>query len=120
MAGIYLFLSAGFAAAAALVCFAGCAFLLASPQYRSVQSTVAPVWRQLGGVAAAALLVVLAYSTFAGDFVRASFYGGWLGSAVVGRLLFAHDAMATEAVAALAVIGIVGATAAWRMRERGR
>jgi len=42
------------------------------------------------------------------------------GSAAVGRLLFAHDAYATEAVAALIVIALVGGVTLWHVRERGR
>jgi NADH:ubiquinone oxidoreductase subunit 6 (subunit J) len=120
LAGIYVFLSAGFAAVVALICYAGCAFLLATPQYRSAESAVVPLWRQLGAIGSAGLLAVLAYSAFLGDFVHATFYGGWFGSAAIGRLLFAHDALGTEAVGALAVVALVGATAAWRIRERHR
>jgi NADH:ubiquinone oxidoreductase subunit 6 (subunit J) len=49
-----------------------------------------------------------------------TFYGGWFNSAAVGRLLFAHDALATEAVGALIVVALVGATAAWRGRGPSR
>ena len=120
LAGIYLFLSAGFAAVVALVCYSGCAFLLATPQYRSATPAVMPVWRQIGAIGSAGLLAAVAYAAFRGDFVHATFYGGWFGSAVIGRLLFAHDALATEAVGALTVVALVGASAAWRARERGR
>ncbi len=114
LAGIYLSLSAGFAAAVALVCYAGCAWLVAGTNYRTIEYAVRPMWRQLAAVATAALLAALAYSAFSGDFVHAKFYGGWFGSAVVGRLLFAHDALATEAVGALIVVALAGATAVWR------
>jgi len=118
--GIYLFLSAGFAAVVALVCYAACAWLVAGPNYRAIEYTIKAPWGQVAGVAAAGLLALLAYSAFRGDFVHATFYGGWLGSAVVGRLLFAHDALATEAVGALIVVALVGATAAWRGRGPSR
>ncbi len=114
LAGIYLSLSAGFAAAVTLVCYAGCAWLVAGPNYRTIEYAVRPWWRQLAALAAAGLLAALAYSAFGGDFVHAKFYGGWFGTAVVGRLLFAHDALATEAVGALIVVALVGATAVWR------
>jgi NADH:ubiquinone oxidoreductase subunit 6 (subunit J) len=121
LAGIYLFLSAGFAAIVALVCYAGCALLLAGPRYRSIEYSIGPLWRQVGALAAAGLVGLVAYSSFRGDFVHATqFYGGWFGSAAVGRLLFAHDAYATEAVAALIVIALVGGVTLWQMRERSR
>src|SRR5438874_7393332 len=66
LAGIYLSLSAGFVAAVALVCYAGCAFLVASPLYRPLEGVVGPLWRQVGAIGAAALLAVLAYSAFRG------------------------------------------------------
>ena len=120
LAGIYASLSAGFAGIVALVCYAASALLIAGPRYRAVESTVGDLWRQLGALGAAGLLALLAYSAFRGGFAHATFNGGALGSAAVGRLLFAHDALATEAVAALALVGLVGATVAWRARDRSR
>ena len=120
LAGIYLSLSAGFAAAIALVCYAGCAALLAGVQYRSLESVTGPLWRQVGALGAAALLALLLYSAFYGGFVHAVFRGGDFGAAAVGRLLFAHDALATEAIAALILAALAGAAAAWRLRERAR
>ena len=120
LSGIYLSLSAGFAAAVALLCYVGCAVMLASPQYRSVETAVAAVWRQVGAIGAAALLALLAYSAFRGNFAHAEFNGGPFGAVSVGRLLFAHDALATEAVAALVLVALAGAAAAWRLRERTR
>jgi hypothetical protein len=120
LAGIALALSAGFAAAVILVGYVAIAVILAGPQYRSIEPVTRVAWRQLGAVGAAGLLALLAYAAFRGDFVHATFYGGEIGSASVGRLLFAHDAMATEAVGALILVALVGATAAWRVRGRGR
>jgi hypothetical protein len=71
-------------------------------------------------VAAGGLFVLLAYAAWRGDFVHASFYSGAFGSASVGRLLFAHDALAAEAVGALVLVALVGATVGWRARGRGR
>src|SRR5260370_3653246 len=88
--------------------------MFASPQYRRMDAVVGPLWRQLGAVAAALLLAVLAYSAFRGDFAYASFFGATFGTANLGRLLFAHDALATEAVAVLVTVALVGAAAAWR------
>src|SRR5450759_5187102 len=92
--GLYASLSAGFAGAVALVCYAGCALLLASPQYRVMDTVVAGAWRQVGAVAAGGLFAVLAYAAWRGDFAHASpFNFGAFGSAAVGRLLFARDAL---------------------------
>jgi NADH:ubiquinone oxidoreductase subunit 6 (subunit J) len=120
VAGIYLSLSAGFAALIALVCYGGCALLLAGSTYRIVESSVGGYWRQVGAVASAALLAALAYAAFRGHFVHATFFGGAIGSAALGKLLFAHDALATEAVAALVLVALVGATLTWRARDRTR
>jgi NADH:ubiquinone oxidoreductase subunit 6 (subunit J) len=119
--GLYASLSAGFAGVVALVCYAGCALLLAAPQYRVMDTVVAGAWRQVGAVAAGGLFAILAYAAWRGDFAHASpFNFGAFGSAAVGRLLFAHDALATEAIGALVLVALVGATAAWRARDRGR
>jgi NADH:ubiquinone oxidoreductase subunit 6 (subunit J) len=119
--GLYASLSAGFTGVVALVCYAGCALLLAAPQYRVVDTVVAGAWRQVGAVAAGGLFALLAYAAWRGDFAHASpFNFGAFGSAAVGRLLFAHDALATEAIGALVLVALVGATAAWRARDRGR
>jgi NADH:ubiquinone oxidoreductase subunit 6 (subunit J) len=118
--GLYASLSAGFAGVVALVCYAGCALLVAAPQYRVMDTVAGGVWRQVGAVAAAGLFAILAFAAWRGDFVHATFRGGELGTAVIGRLLFVHDALATEAVGALVLVTLVGATAAWRLRDRGR
>jgi NADH:ubiquinone oxidoreductase subunit 6 (subunit J) len=130
IAGLYVSLYAGFTALVALVCFAGCALLVAAPQYRVIETAVAgepgarrahDLWRQAGAVAAAGLFAVLAYAAWRGRFAHPTlFYLGGLNSASVGRLLFAHDAMTTVAVGALILVALAGATAAWRVRERGR
>ena len=117
VAGIYTSLSAAFAGVTALVCFAGCAVLVAGPGYRSVVLEVSGRWRQIGAVAAAALFVVVVYAAFRGHFASASFAWGGVGAAEVGRLLFTHDVLAAEAVGALVLVALVGATAAWRARE---
>ena len=120
IAGLYLSLSAGFAGLVALVCFAGCALLLAAPQYRVIESAAGAMWRQAAAAGAAGLFAILAYAAWRGDFVRAIYYSGDIGTASVGRLLFAHDALATEAVGALVLAALAGATAMWRGRGRGR
>jgi len=86
--------------------------LLAGPTYRVLESATATIWRQLGAVGAAALLIALAYAAYFGDFNNAKYFGGDFGSAALGRRLFAHDALATEAIAALVLVALLGATIA--------
>ena len=120
LAGVYLSLSAGFAAGVALVCYVACAVLLAAPGYRAVETAVAPLWRQLGALGAAVLRAVLAYAAFQGDFPGARFYGGELNTAALGRLLIEHDALATEAIALLALAAAAGGAVVFRLRDRAR
>jgi NADH:ubiquinone oxidoreductase subunit 6 (subunit J) len=120
VAGIYLSLSAGFAALVALVCYGSCALLLAGSAYRAVEPLAGSRWRQAGALGAAALMLLVAYAAYRADFVSAAYFGGWFGSAALGRSLFAHDALATEAVAALILVALAGGAVAWRARERGR
>jgi NADH:ubiquinone oxidoreductase subunit 6 (subunit J) len=118
--GLYASLSADFAGLVALVCYAGCALLIAAPQYRVMDAPMGALWRQVGAVAAGGLFAVLAYAAFRGDFVHATFRGGEFGTAAIGRTLFSHDALATEAVGALMLVALAGAATVWRVRERGR
>jgi NADH:ubiquinone oxidoreductase subunit 6 (subunit J) len=120
IAGLYASLSADFAGLLALVCYAGCALLIAAPRYRSVDSPVGFAWRQAGAVGAAGLFAVLAYAAFRGDFVAATYRGGEIGTAAIGRVLFAHDALTAAALGALVFVALIGATAAWRVRDRSR
>jgi NADH:ubiquinone oxidoreductase subunit 6 (subunit J) len=120
IAGAYASLSAGFASLVALVCYAGCALILGGPRHAEVESAVTSLWRQLGALAAAGLFAVLAYSAFSGGFAHADYSGGPMGTAAIGRFLLARDSMATEAVAALMLVSLVGAAIAWRTRGRGR
>lgn len=120
VAGVEGSLSAGFAALVMLIAFAGAAALLARPDYRAVEWTSSGLWRQLGAAGAAVLLALLAYSAYKGAFAHVRFNGGDLGTAAVGRLLFARDALATEAVSALVLVALVVMTLMWRLRERER
>jgi NADH:ubiquinone oxidoreductase subunit 6 (subunit J) len=120
VAGIYLSLSAGFAAIVALACYGGCALLLAGSTYRGIETAVNNRWRQVGAVAAAGLMAVLAYAAFRGHFFREVFFGGPIGTAALGRRFFDHDGLATVAVASVVLVALVGATVAWRARERSR
>jgi NADH:ubiquinone oxidoreductase subunit 6 (subunit J) len=128
VAGIYTSLSAGFAGVVALVSFAGCAALLAGPSYRVLEPAVSGRWRQIGGLAAAALFAALAWSAFRGNYgglwtgyaplLPDPFAGDGFGATQVGRLLFTHDALSADAIGVLVLVALVGATAAWRGRER--
>ena len=120
VAGVDTALSAGFTALVVLISFAGCALLLARPDYKAVTGHTRRIWRQVGAIGAAVLLVALGYSAFRGGFAHVSFNGGAFGSAAVGRLLFAHDALATEAIGALVLAALAGLTVAWRVHDRQR
>ncbi|HYM67416.1 MAG TPA: hypothetical protein VEW68_09010 [Patescibacteria group bacterium] len=120
IAGLCASLSAGFAGLVVLVCYGAIALLIGGGRYAAIASGVRELWRQLGAVGAAALLGVLAYAAYRGDFIQATFTGGAFGAAAVGRALFARDALSSDAVGLLVLVALVGATAAWRRRERTR
>ena len=120
IAGIDLSLSAGFTAGIVVLTFAGCAALIARHDYRSFDFPTGALWRQAGAIGAALLLLALAYAAYRGSFAHITFNGGALGTAAIGRLLFAHDAVATDAVGVLVLIALAALTIAWRVRERER
>ena len=120
LAALYTALSAAFAGVVALVCYAAIALLVMRPDYRSVEVNVASWWRQAGGIGAAVLLAILAYSAYRESFAIATYYGGAVNTVAMGRALFTHDALATEAVAAIVLVALVGATLAWRRERRMR
>lgn len=119
-AGVDASLSAGFAAIVVFVSFAGSAALLARPDYRAFDWSTGSLWRQVGAIGAALMLAVLGYAAYRGAFAHVKFNGGDVGTAAVGRLLFARDALATEAVVAIALVALVVMTMLWRTRERER
>ena len=59
-------------------------------------------------------------AAYRSDFAHGAYFGGEFGSAALGRRLLAHDALATEAVAGLVLVALVGLGYAWRLRDRGR
>jgi len=120
IAVIDLSLSAGFTAGIVVLTFAGCAALIARHDYRSFDFPTGALWRQAGAIGAALLLLALAYAAYRGSFAHITFNGGALGTAAIGRLLFAHDAVATDAVGVLVLIALAALTIAWRVRERER
>jgi len=76
LTGTYLALSAGLAAAFALLCYAGAAVVVASASYRSINTVITPTWRQLGAVGAAGLLVLIAYAALSVTVIVAPKSGG--------------------------------------------
>ncbi|MEA2656394.1 MAG: hypothetical protein QOI23_1759, partial [Chloroflexota bacterium] len=70
VSGIYLSLSAGFAALVALICYGGCALLLAGSAYRAVEPLVGSRWRQAGALGAAFLMLLIAYAAYRSDFIK--------------------------------------------------
>src|SRR2546422_10555209 len=76
VAGIYLSLSAAFAAIVALVCFGGCAVLLAGSTYRAVEPAAGGRRRPLGAVAPAGPVAGVGYAAHPGGLNPASCLGG--------------------------------------------
>jgi NADH:ubiquinone oxidoreductase subunit 6 (subunit J) len=114
-AGVLASLSAGFAALVTLVCLVTCAILLSGPR-AAAAGALGPVrespWlAQLGAIAAAGLFLTLVYIALRGDFVRGSYPGGWFGATFLGRLLFARDAIALQAVGMALLVGLTGVAA---------
>lgn len=120
VAGVEASLSAGFAAAVVLVSFAGCAVLLGRPDLRAFHWVAGGAWRHAGALGAALMFLALAYAAYRGGFAHVKFNGGDLGTAAVGRLLLARDALATEAIAILVLVALAVLTLMWRARERER
>ncbi len=121
-AGALASLGAGFAALMALIALGAAAPLLAEHPLGARRSTpratgARSLAAQLGAVGAGLVLVLFGFAALRGDFVHASYSGGWLGTAAIGRLLFGQDALAADAVAGLLFIGLLGQTwAGWRRR----
>jgi NADH:ubiquinone oxidoreductase subunit 6 (subunit J) len=120
-AGALASLSAGFAALLALVALGACALLIgALPEPTGGRSGPAGRARQgrtglaanLGALTAAALLAVLLYAAWRGDFAAHPYPGGWFGAAALGRAFFGRDALALEAVAGMLLVGLACGAAA--------
>jgi len=118
LAGVYASLSAGFVALVALLAYLVVALLFSRPDYRHLPLLVTSDWRQAGAVGATILLAALGYAAYTGDFARATFYGGPLNSVAVGRVLLTHDALATEAMALVALVALAGSAVLWRRERR--
>lgn len=117
--GLCFAASAGYAGGVLLIAFAGLGALFAYPNPRSLRGEgLARPAHQLGALGAAGLLVMLAYAAFRGAFAHGEGPPGSFNAGDVGRLLFSHEALATEAVAALLLASVSGAAVAWWGRER--
>lgn len=115
-AGMLAALSAGFVAAVALVSLGACAALLTNAP---APARFAAPGRagNLGAVGASLLFLVLALAGLRSPVSTGSWQGDWLGATAVGRLLFTRDALSAEAVAAMMLIALAAARAAWRGRS---
>jgi hypothetical protein len=111
-------LSAGFAALIVLLCFGACGLALATPGYRTVWSGAAGRWEQAGAIACGVLFAILLYASWRTDYFDGSYPGGSFGAAAVGRLLLAHDGLAGDALALLALVALLAAGLFWRARIR--
>jgi hypothetical protein len=118
LAGLLAVLSAGFAALVALLCFGACGLALGTPGYRVVWSGATGRWEQAGAIACGVLFAILLYASWRTDYFDGSYPGGSFGAAAVGRLLLAHDGLAGDALALVALVAFVAAGLFWRARLR--
>jgi NADH:ubiquinone oxidoreductase subunit 6 (subunit J) len=116
-AGMYAVLAAGFAAVVTLAVLLASGLLLAPlPAVGAVPPARGRLWHQVGGLACAALLAVLAYAAYRGSLFHGNYAAGDFGlfnAAAMGRLLFGRDALATEAAGALLLLALVTGGARW-------
>lgn len=117
-AGVMISLSAWWVALIALVCLGASAFLVAGGREVRAASATPSAWfreagfgTQVGVVAAALLLVLLALVATGGSFSRGGSGTAGIGVASLGRILFARDALAVEAAGAAAMIAMAMAAA---------
>ena len=118
LAGLLAVLSAGFAAVIVLLCFGACGLALSAPGYRAVWAGAAGRWEQAAAIACGLLFAILLYASWRIDYFDGSYSGGNFGAAAVGRLLLAHDGLAGDALALLALVAFVTAGLFWRARLR--
>ena len=114
-AGMYVVLSAGFAAAVALIVLVASGLLLA-PLPRTGAEPGPRLAHQVGAIACAALLVVLAYAAYRGGLYAGAYRAadfGIFNAAAMGRLLLGRDALATDAAGALLLLALVTGGARW-------
>jgi hypothetical protein len=116
--GLLAVLSAGLAGVVLLICLAACGAALSGRGHRVLWAGPAGRWEQTGAVASGALLLVLLYAAWRADFFRGAYPGGSIGAAAVARLLLAHDGLAGDSLALLALVAFLGAGLFWRARAR--
>ena len=111
VAGVLASFSAGFAALVALVCLGASAVLLGSTDASAPRAQGA-LAAQVGGVAAALLLVILLVVALRGTFAGFPHAGPAFDAVALGRAFFGRDALALEAVGATLTAALaVGALA---------
>jgi hypothetical protein len=118
-AALLVVLSAAFAAAAFLVVGLAAALLVGGAALRPTGlEDRRGLALQLGGVTAALLFALLAYTALKGSFGHGAYAGGLINSAAVARLLVDRDAMAGVAVGGILLVAVAGAAASWRTANR--
>jgi NADH:ubiquinone oxidoreductase subunit 6 (subunit J) len=124
-AGVLASFSAGFAAVVALVCLGASAVLVGGASIGGVAGAArlgldvrdgVALPAQVGGVAAALLLVVLLVVAVGGTFAAGAHVGSGFDAATVGRTFFGRDALALEAVGATLTAALAVGAAARRRR----
>ena len=118
LAGLLGVLSAGFAGVVVLLCLGACGLALSAPGYRAVWSGAVGRWEQAGAIACGVLFAILLYASWRTDYFEGSYPGGSFGAAAVGNLLLAHDGLAGDALALLALVAFLAAGLFWRTRLR--
>ena len=115
-AGMYAVLAAGFVAVLALVVLVACGLLLATLPAPVVAEPRAGTGHQLAALATAGLFALLAYAAYRGGLFKGTYLAGDFGffnAAAMGQLLMGRDALATEALGALLLLGLVAGGAGW-------
>jgi hypothetical protein len=116
--GLLVVLSAALAGLVLVISLAACGIALSGRGHRVLWDGPAGRWEQAGAVASGLLLLLLLYAAWRADFFSGAYPGGSVGAAAVARLLLAHDGLAGDSLALLALVASVGAGLFWRARVR--
>jgi NADH:ubiquinone oxidoreductase subunit 6 (subunit J) len=115
--GLLADLDAGFAALFSLVALGACALLILQlPAPRRWEPAGAA--RQLGAALAGLAFLGLAYAAFRGSYATSGGLIGTFNAAGLGRLLFAHDSFAVEALAGALLVAMIAGAGLVRERRR--
>jgi NADH:ubiquinone oxidoreductase subunit 6 (subunit J) len=117
VAGLLGDLDAGFAALVTLVALSACALLILKLPAPAAEEAIG-LDRQLGAALSGLAFLALAYVAFKGSYFGGGSPSGFLNSAALGRLLFARDALAVEALAAAFLVALAGGRRLLRERRR--